>query len=85
MAKNTTSIRLPEELIEALDRTAAAQGIKRSQLIIRAVEQTLADQSVWSPGFLEAIGSRRPELDEAVDAMMDAIRARRSSNDAPGL
>ena len=85
MAKNTTSIRLPEGLIEALDRKAAAQGLTRSQLIIQAVEKTLADQSAWSPNFLEAIGSPRPELDEAVDAMMDAICARRSRNDAPGL
>ncbi len=85
MAKNTTSIRLPEELIQALDRKAAAHGITRSQLIIQAVEQTLADQSAWSPDFLEAIGTPRPELDEAVGAMMKAIRARRSRNGAPGL
>ena len=85
MAKNTTSIRLPEELIDALDRKAAAQGITRSQLIVQAVEHALTDQSAWSSDFLKAIGSPRPELEEAVDAMMDAIRARRSRNDAPGL
>jgi len=85
MAKSTTSVRLPETLIDALDRRAAALGLTRSQLIIRAVEQTLEEHSAWSPGFLKAIGTSRPELEEAVDEMMDAIRARRSRNAAPGL
>ena len=85
MAKNTTSIRLPEELIDALDRKAAAQGITRSQFIIQAVQHALSDQSAWSSAFLKAVGSPRPELEEAVDAMMDAIRARRSRNSASGL
>jgi predicted DNA-binding protein len=85
VAKNTTSIRLPEELIGALDRKAAAQGTTRSQLIVQAVDHTLTDQSAWSSDFLKAIGSPRPELEEALDAMMDAVRARRSRNDAPGL
>jgi hypothetical protein len=85
MAKNTTSIRLPEALIDALDRRAAALGLTRSQLIIQAVEQALEDHSVWSPGFLKTIGTPRPELEGAVDEMMEAIRARRSRKVAPGL
>jgi predicted transcriptional regulator len=86
MAKSTTSIRLPEDLIDALDRRAAAEGRTRTQLIIRAVEQALAEQpSTWSPGFLKAITSPRPELDEAVDELMDAIRERRSRSEAPAL
>jgi hypothetical protein len=85
MPKSTTSIRLPEALIDALDRRAAALGLTRSELIIRAVEQALEEQSAWSPGFLKAIGTPRPELEEVVDKMMDAIRKRRSRNPAPGL
>jgi predicted transcriptional regulator len=85
MAKSTTSIRLPDDLIDALDRRATAEGLTRSHLIIRAVEQALAEQSTWSPGFLKAISSPRPELDEAVDELMDAIRARRSRSEAPAL
>ena len=85
MAKNTTSIRLPEELIDALDQRAAALGLTRSQLIIQAVEQALEEYSAWSPRFLKAIGTPRPELEEAVDTMLDAIRARRTRNEAPGL
>ena len=85
MTRSTTSIRLPEDLIEALDKRAAALGVTRSQLIIEAVEQALQDRSAWSPGFLKAIGTPRPELEEAVDEMMDAIRNRRSRSEAPEL
>lgn len=85
MARNTTSVRLPEELIDALDRRATALGLTRSQLIVQAVEQALEQYSAWSPRFLKAIGTPRPDLDEALDEMMGAIRARRSRNEAPGL
>ncbi|MDJ0866904.1 MAG: CopG family transcriptional regulator [Myxococcota bacterium] len=85
MARSTTSIRLPEDLIEALDERAAALGVTRSQLIIQAVEQALADRSAWSPGFLTAIGTPRPELEETVDEMMEAIRELRSRSEAPEL
>lgn len=85
MTRGTTSIRFPEELIEELDRRAAAEGVSRSQLVIRAVELALADRSAWSRAFLEAIRSPCPELDQAVDEMMDAIRSRRSRSEAPAL
>jgi hypothetical protein len=85
MAKNTTSIRLPDDLVEALDERAAARGVTRSQLIIEAVERALDDRSAWSSRFLKAIGAPRPDLEEAVDEMMEAIRERRSRSEAPGL
>lgn len=85
MARSTTSIRLPDELIEALDERAAALGVTRSELIIRAVEQALADRSEWSPAFLKAIGTPRPDLEEAVDEMMETIQEHRSRSEAPEL
>ena len=85
MARNTTSVRLPDELAEALDRRAAALGVTRSQLIVQAVERLLEAYAAWSPRFLEAIGRPRAELEEAVDEMMDVIRARRSRKKAPAL
>jgi predicted transcriptional regulator len=85
MARSTTSIRLPDDLIEALNERAAALGVTRSQLIIEAVEQALEDRSAWSPGFLKAVGTPRPELTEAVDEMMEAVRERRSRNETPDL
>jgi hypothetical protein len=85
VARTTTSIRLPDDLVGALDRRAAALGLTRSQLIIQAVEQALEEYSAWSPGFLKAIGTPRPELEEAADEMMEAIRRRRSRKGAPRL
>ena len=85
MARNTTSVRLPDELLDALDRRARSLGLTRSQLIVQAVEQALEEYSAWSPRFLKAIGTPRPELGDAVDEMMGAIRARRSRNEAPNL
>jgi predicted DNA-binding protein len=85
VAKDTTSIRFPEDLVERLDRRAAAEGVTRTELVIRAVEQALADQSSWSQGFLEAIRSPQPDLEETVDELMDLIRSRRSRNGAPVL
>jgi predicted transcriptional regulator len=85
MPRSTTSIRLPEDLVQALDERAAALGVTRSQLIIEAVEQALADRSAWSPEFLKAIGTPRPELEATTDEMLKAIRDRRSRNEAPDL
>ncbi|MBK7951194.1 MAG: CopG family transcriptional regulator [Deltaproteobacteria bacterium] len=85
MPRSTTSIRLPDELVAALDERAAALGMTRSQLIVAAVEQALDDRSSWSPGFLKAIGAQRTDLDQIVDEMMDAIRARRSRSTARDL
>ena len=85
MPKSTTSVRLPDDLVEALDRRAEALGLTRSQLIVRAVEKAIAESSEWSPKFLDAIGSPRDELNNAVDELMDAITSRRSRSEAPDL
>lgn len=85
MARSTTSVRLPEDLVRALDERAVALGVTRSELIVQAIEQTLEDRSAWSPGFLKTIGTPRPELDEPVAEMMDAIREHRSRSEAPDI
>lgn len=85
MPKSTTSVRLPEELIAALDQRAAALGLTRSEVIVQAVEQALEQRSAWSPRFLKAIGTPRRDLEEIVDQMMEAIRESRSRSEAPGL
>ncbi len=85
MPKSTTSVRLPDDLIEALDRRADALGWSRSQLIIHAVEKAIAEHSEWSPKFLDAIASPHDELDVAADELMDAISSRRSRNETPDL
>jgi hypothetical protein len=85
MARNTTSVRLPDDLVRALDERAEALGVTRSQLILEAVERALEQRTVWSPRFLKTIGTPRPDLEAAADEMMQAIRERRSRSDAPDL
>jgi predicted transcriptional regulator len=85
VARNTTSIRLPDELVDALDRRAAALGVTRSQLIVRAVERALEEHAAWSPEFLKAIDAPHPELEQVTDELMNAIGTRRSQNRAPDL
>lgn len=82
MAKSSTSVRLSDAIVRELDRRAEAMGVTRSELIVQAVERALSEQAAWSPGFLQAIEVRRPDLDAGVDEMMDAIRTRRSRNEA---
>jgi hypothetical protein len=53
--------------------------------MIQAVEQALEDRSAWWPGFLKAIATPRPELEEAASEMMEAIREHRSRSEAPEL
>jgi hypothetical protein len=47
--------------------------------------QALEDHATWSPAFRKAIGTPRPDLKEAVDEMMKAIRKHRSRSEAPEL
>ncbi len=55
MHRSITGIRQPDDLVAAVDERAAALGVTRSQLVIRAVEQAL--EARWS-----AIGSERIRL-----------------------
>jgi predicted nucleic acid-binding protein len=56
MARNTTSVRLPNNLLRALDERAEALGVTRSQLIVEAVEQA----------SLERAGRRMSDFDLAI-------------------
>jgi metal-responsive CopG/Arc/MetJ family transcriptional regulator len=85
MAKGTTSVRFPEQLAVELDRRAAALGLTRTEFIVRAVERALEERSNWSPAFRKAIGTFRPELEEAAGEMMDAIRLARTRGARPKL
>jgi predicted transcriptional regulator len=85
MGKSTTSIRFPDDLVDELDRRAAAMGITRTELVVQAVERALEERSTWSPAFLKAIEPAGPEVEAAADEMMDAIRAGRTRSKRPRL
>jgi len=82
----STTVHLPEDLLEALDAHAKAQGISRNRFIRRALEQALRERDAWSPGFLEEL--RRPlsaSDARAVDELVEEVRTRRSSKAPPEL
>lgn len=85
MKHSKTRIELPDDLAEALDRCAAARGVTRDQVIADALRRLLAPVRAWSPAFLRAIANPRPDLAEAADEMMAAIRAGRSRSPARRL
>ena len=74
-----TTVHIPNRILANADRKARALGISRNRLIVRALERELADQSSWSPGFLEALRHVDAELTEAADEMLKDIRQRRRS------
>lgn len=85
MARRTIGVRLPRDLDRKLDERAAALGVTRSQLIVEAVRRSLENRSAWSPGFLAAIRTPRPELVEATDEMLRVVRRRRTRNESPDV
>lgn len=74
-----TSVHIPKPLLEAVDRRARALRVSRNQLIIRALEREMTQGSEWSPGFFEELGAIDAKTSEAVDEMMEAVRAGRRS------
>jgi hypothetical protein len=80
-----TSVHIPPALLAAADRKAAALGISRNRLIVRALERELLPGGGWSPGFFDAIASIDADTADAARAMDAAIKAGRRSKRAVRL
>ena len=82
----STTVHIPESLLNAVDRRAAAHGVSRNRFIVWALESLLRNEEEWSPGFLEALRHPLAERDlAAIDEMLAAILARRTSKPHPEL
>lgn len=73
-----TSIHIPKPLLDRVDRRARKLAISRNRFIIRALERDLAAETEWSPDFFERLGQTEPELQTAVDEMLDGILTHRT-------
>jgi hypothetical protein len=80
-----TSVHLPGELLEAVDKRARALKISRNQLVIRALEREVQGGNDWSPGFFEALAQTSPELGKDVDDLLSHVRQARRSKPAREL
>lgn len=75
----STSVHLPPEIVEALDRVAAERGTSRNRVILQACEQLLAEhRGDWPEGFfaselgpqdLEALRTGGRELEAEIRAL----------------
>lgn len=80
-----TSIHLPKDLLDAVDRKAKALRISRNQLIVRALEREISAGSERSPGFAERLAERDAATTRDVDELLADIVAARRSKPARGL
>lgn len=80
-----TSVHLPTELLEAVDKRARALRISRNQLVVRALEREVQGGNEWSPGFFELLADVTPEVEADVDALLEHVRKARSSKPARKL
>jgi len=75
-----TSVHLPHDLLQAVDRKAKALRMSRNQFVVRALQREV-ESSEWSVGFFDKL-TADAETDKAVDEMMTAVRNGRRSKPA---
>jgi predicted transcriptional regulator len=81
----STTVHLPPDLLERVDRRARELGVSRNLYIRRALEKAVETESSWNPAFLKMLreAAHDEESREAVHEMMTAIRSRRRSRKKP--
>ena len=83
----TTTIHLPPDLLQRVDRQASELGMSRNRYIRRALETAVESETGWSRDFLGALEEAASDKDgqKAVEEMMKAIASRRSRKRPPDL
>jgi hypothetical protein len=76
-----TSVHIPKPLLEAVDRRARALKISRNRLILKALEREIGGGPGWSSEFFERLRDVDEATADAVDEMIDVIRAGRRSKE----
>ena len=80
-----TSIHLPKDLLDAVDKRARALAMSRNRLIVRALERELTQNTEWSSGFFEALRQPDAETTQVVDELLRTVRRARRSKPARRL
>jgi len=86
-AMATTSVHIPENLLEALDQVARERGMSRNRLILEACRRALSQRREWPPAFFDTdhlSADELAELREATD-FTNVILASRRNRPAPPL
>ena len=82
---SSTSLHIPPALLKAVDRRAHALRISRNRFIVRTLENEVARETQWAPGFFEQLTQIEAGDAVAVDELLEAIKAARSRKKAPAL
>ena len=83
----STTIRLSDELLAAVDRCAKDLRLSRNRYIVQVLERSVHSETAWSPALVEelqAAGQDR-ELQRTLAEMRGAIKANRISKEPPAL
>lgn len=78
-----TTIHLPDDLLDRVDARAKRLRVTRNRYVVDALRKALADQTEWSPSFLEELSRMRPI--EGVDELLEGIEAHRTRKAPPRL
>lgn len=83
----STTVHLPPELLDSVDRRARDLRMSRNRYIIRALERTLREEEGWSPRFLDALlaAEEDEEAQAAVEEMRSAIAVSHTRKAPPEL
>jgi metal-responsive CopG/Arc/MetJ family transcriptional regulator len=81
-----TTVHLPLDLLERVDKRARSLKVSRNQFVRRALDHLLMHETEWSDQFLRALeeAANDEEAHLGVDEMLRAI-ARRSRKEPPKL
>jgi predicted transcriptional regulator len=85
----STSVHLPPDVVEGLDRLAAESGTSRNRLVVEACRRLIREEAgQWPEGFFSnehLSATELRELEEAGAEMLEAIRRARRSRRKPPL
>jgi len=83
----STTIHLPGDLLERVDKRAAELKLSRNRYIVQALQKSLGEKTAWSELFLETLAeaARDKSSHAMVEEMLGAIRRARRSRKGPEL
>ena len=76
-----TTVHIPGPILDEVDRRARKLNLSRNRLILRALERELERPVGWSDGFFERLAEVEHDDETAVEEMVAAIRAGRTSKE----
>jgi len=82
-----TTVHLPPDLLDVVDKHARDLGVSRNKFIVQALRQAIQERAAWSPGFVNelTLAADDTEGQNLVDEMTRAIAANRTRKAPPEL